>query len=147
MTPQDRDIITRMRREIADLQERTRLIPVRWGDTPTIEVVDVITSSLGSDVLLTVVSTQYKGIALPGTVPTILPQADPSLLTTFPAFLGKGRLRGVWVWIALQANPGSGVTGDTLASIPNGQAFMTRKSVTMPVTGGGTASVYFPWLF
>ncbi len=145
MTPQDRDIITCMRREIADLQERTRLIPVRWGGNTT--AVDVITSSLGSDVLLTVVSTQYKGIALPGTVPTVLPQADPSLLTTFPAFLGKGRLRGVWVWIALQSNPGSGVTGDTLASIPNGQAFMTRKSVIMPVTGGGTASVYFPWLF
>jgi hypothetical protein len=137
-------MITSMRRELAELREQTRLIPVRWGNPLT---VDVITSCSGSDVLITVVSTQFTGVALPGTVPTVLPQVDPTSLWTFPAFLGKGLLRGAYVWIATKVNPGTGNVSDTLAAIPNGQSFMTRRSVVMPVTGGGTASVYLPWQF
>ncbi len=143
ITPTERELMARVR----DLERAMKGVPSRFAGGGAPPVVDVITASLGSDVLITVVSTQYKGVALPGTVPTVLPQIDPAMLTTFPAFLGKGRLRDVWVWIAVRVNPGSGVTGDILASIPNGQAFMTRKSVIMPVTGGGEASVYFPWLF
>ena len=142
MTPQDRDIITRLRRDIADLQERTRLIPVRWSGNTT--AVDVITNSFGSDTLATVAGVSYTGVAIPGStvtsVPTSVPGAGP-----FPAGLGKGTLLGASVWIGILA----GGVNDSVATIPNGQTFTTRKTATVSVSGGGglTAKVYLPWDF
>ena len=144
MTPQDRDMVTRMRREIAELREQTRLIPARWAGKLSVTAVDVITLSSGSDTLLTVSGVAYQGIEVPASAITSVPSSTPS--GSSPG-LGVGYLRGAAVWIATKVNAGAGVVTDTVAAIPNGQTFTTRKSVDMPVSGGGTAKVYLPWDF
>jgi hypothetical protein len=49
------------------------------------------------------------------------------------------------VWIGILV----GGVNDSVATIPNGQTFTTRKTITVPVSGGGglTTQVYLPWDF
>ena len=122
---------------------------VRFGAT---SIIPSLFNVLGTDVLTTITSTQFKGVGTSGTVPTSVPQADPAALTSFAACLGKARLgtrdTGTWVWIATQCNPGSGAVSDTLSSIPNDQAFLSRTTVQMPIAASSDfVTVYLPWDF
>jgi hypothetical protein len=132
-------------RALEGASQRQVVIPPR---TTSYGVVNVLSETLGTDVLVTVGGTQYKGIISPGTVPTEVPQLDPSALVTFPAYLGKARLNGgAYVWVGIILKPSGVNIFDLLAPLPSNQKFQSRMTVQMPITGGGgaTATVYLPW--
>ncbi len=135
-----------MEAEIRELQREMRGIPSRFAGGSSTTAVDVITMSSGSDTLTSISGVAYRGIAVPASAITSVPSATPS--GSSPG-LGVGYLRGVAVWIAVKVDAGAGVVTDTVAAIPNGQTFTTRKAVDMPVAGGGgiKAKVYLPWDF
>lgn len=136
-------------RELQELRDRLRQVPAAWAEAEADPTIPVISGCVGTDTLITIATEEWKGVAVPGTVPIILPQADPTELTTFPPFLGKGKLNGGgYVWIAVKVDPGDGVENDMILAIPNGQSFLYRKSKAMPIESSTeTALVYFPWEF
>ena len=145
------DIMRRMDRAETELARFRQQVPLRIGSIPS-SIVPALFNVLGSDVLTTIFSTQFKGVGTSGTVPTSVPQADPAALTSFAACLGKARLgtrdTGTWVWIATRCNPGSGTVSDTLSSVPNDQAFLSRMTVQMPIAASSDfVTVYLPWDF
>lgn len=143
--PVTRAEVERLRRELARLQSQ---VIVRVGSTSS-AIVPVLSATLGTDTITTIGANAYKGILTPGTVPTEVPQANPSALVSFPSYLGKARLNGsTWVWVAVYIKPYGVTLYDLAASIPNNQVFMSRTQVDVPITGGGgtTAKVYLPWV-
>lgn len=136
---------------VADLKRNMAMRPV-WTPVPVPLILPALFNVLGSDVLTTIVSTSFSGVGITGTVPTSVPQLDPSALVTFSPYLGKARYgvrnTGAWVWIATRCDPGTGAVSDTLTSIPNDQNFLSRTSVLMPIAASTSfARVYLPWDF
>jgi len=141
--------VARLRTEVAKLNEDTQRKIIYPGSPPPTVAIGVLSSTLGTDTIVTIGASAYKGILSPGTVPTEVPQADPSALVTFPAYLGKARLDGGdWVWVGIIVKPAGVNIYDLLAALPNNQKFMSRQTVQMPITGGGgaTATLYLPWV-
>ncbi len=93
-----------------------------------------------------------RGIKYVGSIPTSVPAASPTVGATYADGLGCGYLlnpdgtNGPLVWVANCPNTTSGGAVAPMALPATEEAQATcLVTVTRPVTGGGTATVYLIW--
>lgn len=112
----------------------------------------------GSDILLTIGPTNYRGVQIQsalstGAHPQFVPTAAPPT-SGFPVALGRARLGdpnvGPYVWVGTRLRPGGvGASQNDLNSyLPNGSTILSRRHVMMPVgSAAGTefVAVYLPY--
>jgi hypothetical protein len=151
-----------LERRIRELERRTDRIPSRWGGGSSTSVYFYV-SCLDGNLLFTVAAVNYYGVKRPATAITEVPTLTPSATAgALPDGLSRGLLlanngTSTTVWIGLRLKPGIWSGGivvpgavtydDYVGAIPNGNAFMSRNKVRVPVTASVDtyADVYNPW--
>jgi hypothetical protein len=107
---------------------------------------------LGGNTLGTVGAATYTGIKPLGTSLTSVPAATPTNGSTYSDGLGYGKVvdaagvpQNPLVWICSKGTPSGGsATQDYSGYLVTGCFITTVFSIILPVTGGGSATVYLP---
>lgn len=148
---------------LRDLERRLQLADARarqyWPVTPlnknvTLPASYVLQVTATGQQLYTGALGTIRGIFYSGTTLTTLPTAIPSSGSTYANGLGGANLvnsdgtLGAEVWLANQpVNPGTGVVTPSIAvPLPQYAVVSSLVAVSMPVSGGGFALVYLPFI-
>lgn len=151
-----------LERRIAELEERLRMVPSQFAEsyaTPARYYLECLDGNL----LFTASSVNYYGLSRPSSpitqVPTLVPSSTPGALanglsrgtlinndgTTSTVWIGNNITPGVWSGGSIVA--GSANYNDYTGYLSNGNTFVSRNRISVPVTGspGVYATLYNPW--
>lgn len=151
--------VAQLRRELAMMRSQTsRLESVSrqvWQYQPAVMPIMPYVLSVGEgNILITIGSTDYKGLKYPSADVTTVPSATPAAIDTScpngisPAYL-ISEAGNTLVWIGTRLKPGSAAAVTELTgSLVSSTAVLCRSIIAMPISGAPTtfAPVYVPYI-